>query len=258
VFRDAVAFITRRPGPAAGFALLSVAPAVIASALGGSAGIGGTLLVNIVSIIVYIGCMGASAAAAADPGGQEMPPVECLRLSFSRTPAFLLITAFLFLAFIALMIPLGVGMGVVAAVGSRTGSSAGAAIVVLTLLLTAAIAWVYVLFCLTVPACVLEELGPSAALRRSMELTRGSRLRIFAVFLLLGLAVAIIMGVAIFSEVNEITDLANMQLSAGATFLNSVLMSVLNMSYFAITSSIYITLSSISESARVNDFSEVF
>ena len=49
-------------------------------------------------------------------------------------------------------------------------------------------------YALAVPAAVLEDRGPAAALARSMQLTRGHGWRIFAIYVLLG---AIVIGAAL-------------------------------------------------------------
>jgi Membrane domain of glycerophosphoryl diester phosphodiesterase len=49
-----------------------------------------------------------------------------------------------------------------------------------------------------VPACVVEGLGPVASLRRSAELTRGNRWKIFAVFVLI-FVIIIIAGIVVFA-----------------------------------------------------------
>lgn len=41
-----------------------------------------------------------------------------------------------------------------------------------------------IFWCVTVPACVVERLGPIRSLGRSAELTRGARLKIFVLFLI--------------------------------------------------------------------------
>ena len=58
-----------------------------------------------------------------------------------------------------------------------------------------------ILFCLwsvTIPACVVEKLGPLASMRRSRELTKGHRLAIFGLLLiLLFIFIAIILGLGL-------------------------------------------------------------
>jgi len=45
--------------------------------------------------------------------------------------------------------------------------------------------WLYVIFCLAIPAAVAERIGPIGALQRTVELTKGHRLQIFGCLMIL-------------------------------------------------------------------------
>lgn len=53
-----------------------------------------------------------------------------------------------------------------------------------------------------IPACVVEKLGVADSFRRSMELTQGNRLRIFLLFLVVGLLNALLVGAVTYALVS--------------------------------------------------------
>lgn len=55
--------------------------------------------------------------------------------------------------------------------------------------------FLYALWAAAIPACVVEGLGPLASLKRSAELTRGYRLKIFGLMIIC-LAIVIVLGLA--------------------------------------------------------------
>jgi uncharacterized membrane protein YidH (DUF202 family) len=210
--------------------------------------------VNMLLMIAYMGTMGAVAAAAADPGGIELDHAECLRLSFARVPGFLALMVIIFLLAIGISIPLGLVM----AFSGITGSSSSLGTIVVGVIAFALFMfWIYVAFCLTLPAMVVEEMGPMAALRRSRELTHGNRLKILWVFILAAALPAISLSWAYY-------DLARSPdgdiLHPSLQFLAFVglMYAVLNILVFSLVAVIYTNCASISASTRVNDFSEVF
>jgi len=74
----------------------------------------------------------------------------------------------------------------------------GAIIAIVTLLaVSAAMIWVFARYALAIQACMVENLGPVASLKRSTFLTKGSRWRavaIYGVFLLLGMILGFGLG----------------------------------------------------------------
>jgi uncharacterized membrane protein len=85
----------------------------------------------------------------------------------------------------ALMIPLGIAMaaGKTAAPGPATVVAAGIIGIITVVLVFAAFIAIYVRYALAVQACVVEDLGPRPSLRRSIQLSKGSRMRIVAIYL---------------------------------------------------------------------------
>ncbi len=73
----------------------------------------------------------------------------------------------------------------------------GAAAIVVFLAISAAMIWLFARYALAIQACIVENLGPAASLRRSNFLTRGDRWRavaIYGVFLLLGMILGFGLG----------------------------------------------------------------
>ena len=106
------------------------------------------------------------------------------------TIALLIILGVALLAVLALSIVVGI-MAIVFAVALKGAGTAVATVgIVLGLLIDLAVfvvvAWVAARYALSIPACVVEDLKARKALRRSVELTKGSRGRIFLLFLLVG------------------------------------------------------------------------
>jgi hypothetical protein len=112
-------------------------------------------------------------------------------------------------------------------------------------------------FYVTIPACVTEKLGPRASLTRSLELTRGQRWRILALYVVL-----LLIGVAF----GALAGLASMM--AGFTFADArsplviVLRALLNgvSAVFgaACTGSAYVELRALREGASSRNVAEVF
>lgn len=129
--------------------------------------------------------------------GRKPPMGQAIATGLSRAPAVLGAAFLLTLVLTASVIP-GAVLGVLVMAG---GAAAGAGAAALATCCGGALAIVGVLvpvvyasivFFVTVPAAVLENVGPIGALSRSLELTRGNRGRIFLAFLALGLVVFVL------------------------------------------------------------------
>jgi hypothetical protein len=208
-------------------------------------------LLNFVLFFLYMAGMAAVAVAAADPGGVEHSPAECLRVAFSRIPGYLALACIVFLVTIAVTIPFGIGFALMGVTG-RTNSGA---FIILIIALSVAVLWICLIFCLTVQAMVVEELGPLAALRRSKDLTCGNRLKIFAALFLIWLLPAIILAWFSYDAASSGEILAP---SIQFVAFTSILYSIINIMCFSLLAIVYTNCASISESSRVNDYSQVF
>jgi hypothetical protein len=103
------------------------------------------------------------------------------------------------LVMILVMIPIFLAVGFLgrAAPGASAAIVGGITAVVVVLLMFGALIAVYVRYALAIQACMVENLGPLASLRRSVFLTKGSRWRVVAiylVFLLLGMILGFGLG----------------------------------------------------------------
>jgi hypothetical protein len=196
--------------------------------------------------------MGAVAVAAVDPDGIELQPLECLTRSFARVPAYLFLGFVIFLSMVGLSVPFGIGMAMFGA----TGGDVRTMIIVMGIVICVVVLWLYLCFCLTVPAMVIEELNSMQALRRSRDLTRGNRLKILAVFIVLGILPGLAMGWAAWGEIS-----GGGALGAPSTqyaIFTGLLVLAVNVVNFALLGVIYGHCTSFSDSARVDDFSQVF
>ncbi|GAB2547297.1 glycerophosphoryl diester phosphodiesterase membrane domain-containing protein [Brachybacterium huguangmaarense] len=134
-----------------------------------------------------------AAIAMGEATGRPLPDAAVWREMRRTGPRSVLLGAILALAS-ALLVALPLGIGVLLAVVAP--GSPGVTIAVLLIgtgigLLLAV--WLWARTVLAVPALVVEDLGPLAALRRSFELTRGRRLwRVLGIALLLVLATYVV------------------------------------------------------------------
>jgi hypothetical protein len=94
------------------------------------------------------------------------------------------------------MVPLFMGLAAVR-VGGATGPAgaivAGLIGIVIVVLAFAGFIAIYVRYALAIQACVVEDLGPRASLKRSILLSKGSRWRIVAIYLVF-LLLSMILG----------------------------------------------------------------
>jgi hypothetical protein len=101
--------------------------------------------------------------------------------------------------------------------------------------------WLSVALAVALPASVVEDLGPQGALRRSFDLTRGQRWRIFAFGILTGLiaiGAAFVLGLATLVFGLNINDPAN----PVAAILSAVEQGLLGVLIAALTGSLYAEL----------------
>jgi hypothetical protein len=258
--RETLAFIKARPGPVLGFTLISAIPMILSQAAVSNGRPGLVFMFNLTFSIAYMVCMGAVAAATPDSDGNELDALQCLGMSFRRTPTYLLLMLIIFLCAIGLAIPLAILVPLASAAGSAASGVIG---IVFLLGFAIALFFIYVSCSLTVPSMVLEELGAMQAVRRSLALTKGNRLKIFAVFLMIGVIATVFMTALAMSEMNSARNMTGSflnpaDLSAGylaAVCANYFVFTAFLNSYLGIA---YRTCTSIADSTRVNDFSEAF
>jgi hypothetical protein len=267
IIRDAMSFIIARPGVTVGFTALTAVPMALNYLSVAQSGLL-SFLTQMAFILVYMACLGG-AAAAASHDGDSYSTGDCLRLGFGRLPTYFLLVLLLILCAIGVVIVFGLvtaaasmAAGGVGVRGMSASTGAGLAIVVVSLAFSAFCLFLYVSLCLTVPACVMEDLGVMASLRRSMELTRGSRFKIFLTFLLLGLITVPVMIWAGYSELNAVTMAAEggFEFSPSGRYqaISIIVYLIGNTFTFAIISVIYAFCTAREEGTRLEDYSQVF
>jgi hypothetical protein len=161
----------------------------------------------------------------------------------------------LFLAAVACVLAVAVPSGAGAALlGVGSGAAGGAAHIIgillaIPALILLSIGWV--MMAAAIPACLNEDLGVVATLRRSAGLTKGSRWLIFASFLVL----YVVTGIISFAWESLSTSLGGsvfaVYLIAPATALTDTFSSAFN-------ASIYHELRLVKDGAATNRLSEVF
>lgn len=84
---------------------------------------------------------------------------------------------------------IGGGIGILGVFARNAGGGAAVFVGLMTFVCVIGamifVAWIFLRYSLVVPACVVEDLKARQAIKRSIELTRGSRGRIFVLFLLI-------------------------------------------------------------------------
>jgi membrane-anchored glycerophosphoryl diester phosphodiesterase (GDPDase) len=139
-------------------------------------------------------------------------------------------------------------MAAVAATGGQAAVAAATVLLVLVVYILGAVAFVYLAlrYAVSIPALMLENLGILAAIRRSVQLTRGRRAHIFIAFLLAAIIgyVGFIVFQAPFSIATMITLVRNHHLptwlalstsvfgAIGGTVTGSISMIVLVLCYY--------------------------
>lgn len=158
------------------------------------AGLGLALLVIGVLMLVGMAAVWAGLTHQVDQAAKGRPVTIVDGLKAGLRSLFRLLGAGImaYLALLALILPVGLIAGFVAALGGLAGS--GPVVVTLTVLaiavpgVIAMVVWSALAF-LILPALVIERRGPIKALRRANELARGGRLRVCATALLAWLVV---------------------------------------------------------------------
>jgi hypothetical protein len=101
------------------------------------------------------------------------------------------------LVVIIAMVPLSIGLTLTrraAAPGPAAVAAAGIIGIVTVVFVFAAFIAIYARYALAVQACVVEDLSPRASMRRSIQLSKGSRLRVVAIYLVFVLLSLILGG----------------------------------------------------------------
>ena len=126
-----------------------------------------------------------------DLRGAEVGIGTCITEGLRRMPATIGVTLLMWVYLLSAMLAIGIlgslGAGLV---GFLTGGSAAVTGLVLIAVLAGAVGWIFSMFWVAVPVCVLEAPGVSASLGRSARLTNRHRWKIllvlFLLFLILG------------------------------------------------------------------------
>jgi hypothetical protein len=103
-----------------------------------------------------------------------------------------------------------------AGTGPFMGLVTGLVVFVVMLLVFAAMVWIFLRYGLAVQACVVEDMGPRASLKRSVFLTQGSRWRVFVIYAIFFLLSVILGG-----------GLGALAVGAGAALHNKIAAAVL-------------------------------
>jgi hypothetical protein len=163
------------------------------------AAIGGLLVSMIFGYLILLAGMAVSHAAtvkavAAVHLGRESSVIGAYKALWGR---FLSLFGILLLILIS-MAGAGAAIGLVilaplfigiAALGRSAGAGPGGAVIagivgfVVVLLIFVILIWIYVRYALAIQACVVENLGPINSLKRSAFLSKGSRWRVVAIYL---------------------------------------------------------------------------
>ncbi len=108
------------------------------------------------------------------------------------------------------------------------------------------------------PAVVVEREGVMAALRRSQELTKGDRWKIFALFLVLLAIYVILFGSLVVFGLTTMTATSAQSFGLGQVLLNVVTASVVNLLWGTIQPSIYLELRQEKEGGSLQNLEQVF
>jgi hypothetical protein len=187
--------------------LISMIPIKLPAATSQNGGmrIWSALLVIVLSSLVQSTLVHAAAQVMR---GQSVNIAESMRAGLRR---FFPVIGIWFAAFAAAL-TLGVGLVVIVERATPALPNLSGLIAVITTIgVLVLICALYVSWVAAVPACVIEQLGPWRSLRRSRELTKGHRWRLFGLLLLvlivfilfsgiLGTVLAAVTGAAIFSS----------------------------------------------------------
>jgi hypothetical protein len=155
-----------------------------------------SVLFGLAAIILGTFAAAGVAYVAARARDNERPtPREVLSVLRSLTPALLGFVAVI----VAAVLVLAVGFVAIGLFGFGIGAgrAVGTLLAVVAIFVAIGLAIVGVArFALTIPALVVEGLGPVPALRQSWSLVEGSTLRTFGIVLLAGLVVTVVASIA--------------------------------------------------------------
>jgi hypothetical protein len=131
--------------------------------------------------------------------GRRMPPGmlwQRVRHRIWGVVGLSLLASLLPVLAVVVLVALAVGLGLgLFAAGAPTAAAVGVGLLVGVPAVTVTAAYLWVKLALAAPALLLENVGPTGALRRSWELVRGSWWRLFGILLLTGLLVGAVGGV---------------------------------------------------------------
>ena len=156
----------------------------------------GALFVVALPLLIVVTALGTAAmnhAVARLWQDEKITIREAYRIArqrgWSYIGLFLLEALIVWVAPMAVWIVLVIVSTALAAVGQSAGMGAAGALVALgTFAVVIAMAvyciWMLLRLCLAFPACVVEQIGATTALRRSISLSRGTKGRIFLLYLL--------------------------------------------------------------------------
>jgi hypothetical protein len=157
----------------------------------------GTLFLAAIPLFIAVTALGTAAInhAVARPWQDEKITIrEAYRTAWKRgwsyIGLFLLEALIVWFAPMAVWIVLLIVSAGVAAVAQSAGMGAAAGAIfalgtfAVVIVLAAYCIWMLLRLCLAFPACVVEQIGATAALRRSISLSRGTKGRVFLLYLL--------------------------------------------------------------------------
>lgn len=202
------------------------------AATSGSQAVIAFLLLGLVAMVALPACLGTTSlgmaamchAAAADFLGQSISIRDAYRSAWKRGWRY--VGLYLLLGLIIIVAPMvvlftltifGSVLGaLVAGVGFGFGPAANAALGFLVIALMFGLFgfafWMLLRLCLSFPASVVEQIGPFSAMKRGSALSKGTRGRIFLLFLLgaalgwvltLGTSIPILIAMALIPALNK-------------------------------------------------------
>ncbi|MEM9864989.1 MAG: hypothetical protein AAF938_25525, partial [Myxococcota bacterium] len=174
-------------------------------------------------VLTYLGMGTLMYASAEHLAGRQPGVADVVSKGLRVAPSVALVAILIALSEFAAALPgsiaMGVGMFAVASAGEGglfcCLGPFGIAVILVPLV------YVIILFFLSIPAAVVERLGPIAAMQRSIELTRGQRGMIFLVLLLVFLVFFLILfvGSCCIGAGAGAIDPATMQVQGPSTFM---------------------------------------
>ncbi len=155
----------------------------------------------LVSLVCNNLCQGTLTYASVESvAGNQVGPGDALAKGFRSAPSILVIAVLLTMFYFLACLPGIVGWFLlIAGVGAAGGGDpAGGLFAVccgcpaMILMIIAPIYWIFILFLLAIPAAVAERCGPIEAMQRSLRLSKGHRVKLFAGTLVIFLIMIVI------------------------------------------------------------------